>query len=315
MTLFTSTLEQMAFLFSLIIIGYLLVRCKILDGDAAGILSKLENWLFVPALIMGTFISKFTVDILREASQLILISFAIILIMIPVSILLSRVLAKDRDKRNVYTYGLVFSNFGFMGNAVVSALYPEIFFEYLIFSIPLWIMIYMWGIPVLLMPRDESTKGIAGRLKNFVNPMFICMIIGMIIGLTGVKMPNWSMNLITTCGNCMSPVAMLLTGMTIAKIDLGKVLRDLSIYAVTAIRLVLIPLAAIGIFYLLPVSNTIFICAVCSLAMPLGLTTVVIPAAYGKDTTTASGMALISHFLSCITIPLVFLLMAFVLKL
>ena len=305
----------MAFLFSLIIIGYLLVRCKILDGSAAGILSKLENWLFVPALVMGTFISKFTVDILREASQLILISFAIILVMIPLSILLSKLLAKDRDKRNVYTYGLVFSNFGFMGNAVVSALYPEIFFEYLVFSIPLWTMIYMWGIPVLLMPRDESAKGIAGRLKNFVNPMFICMIIGMIIGLTGLKMPDWSMNLITTCGNCMSPVAMLLTGMTIAKIDLGKVLRDLSIYAVTAIRLVLIPLAAIGIFFLLPVSNTIFICAVCSLAMPLGLTTVVIPAAYGKDTTTASGMALISHFLSCLTIPLVFLLMDFVLKL
>ena len=305
----------MAFLFSLIIIGYLLVRCKILDGSAAGILSKLENWLFVPALVMGTFISKFTVDILREASQLILISFAIILVMIPLSILISRLLAKDRDKRNVYTYGLVFSNFGFMGNAVVSALYPEIFFEYLVFSIPLWTMIYMWGIPVLLMPRDESAKGLAGRLKNFVNPMFICMIIGMVIGLTGLKMPDWSMNLITTCGNCMSPVAMLLTGMTIAKIDLGKVLRDLSIYAVTAIRLVLIPLAAIGIFFLRPVSNTIFICAVCSLAMPLGLTTVVIPAAYGKDTTTASGMALISHVLSCLTIPLVFLLMDFVLKL
>ena len=315
MTLFTSTLEQMAFLFSLIIIGYLLVRCKILDGSAAGILSKLENWLFVPALVMGTFISKFTVDILREASQLVLISFAIILVMIPISILISRLLAKDRDKRNVYTYGLVFSNFGFMGNAVVSALYPEIFFEYLIFSIPLWIMIYMWGIPVLLMPKDESAKGIAGRLKNFLNPMFICMIIGMIIGLTGFKMPDWSMNLITTCGNCMSPVAMLLTGMTIAKINLGKVLRDVSIYAVTAIRLVIIPLAAIGIFFLLPVSNTIFICAVCSLAMPLGLTTVVIPAAYGKDTTTASGMALISHFLSCLTIPLVFLLMDFILKL
>ena len=314
MTLFTSTLEQMAFLFSLIVIGYLLVKCKILDGSAAGILSKLENWLFVPALVMGTFISKFTVDILSMASHLILISFAIIIVMIPLSILLSRILAKDRDKRNVYTYGLVFSNFGFMGNAVVSALYPDIFFEYLIFSIPLWIMIYMWGIPVLLMPRDDSTKGIAGRLKNFLNPMFICMIIGMVIGLTGLKMPDWTMNLITTCGNCMSPVAMLLTGMTIAKIDLARVLRDGSIYTVTAIRLVLIPLAAIGIFFLLPVSDTVFICALCSLAMPLGLTTVVIPAAYGKDTTTASGMALISHFLSCLTIPLVFLLMDFILK-
>ena len=314
MTLFTSTLEQMAFLFSLIIIGYLLVRGKVLDGTAAGILSKLENWLFVPALVMGTFISKFTVDILKTASHLILFSFAIILIMMPVSILISRILAKDRDKRNIYTYGLVFANFGFMGNAVVNALYPDIFFEYLVFSVPLWTMIYMWGVPVLLMPKEESKGGIAGRLKNFVNPMFICMIIGMVIGLTGLRLPDWSMNLINTCGSCMSPVAMLLTGMTIAKIDLKRVIKDISIYAVTLIRLVLIPLIAIGICYLLPISDTIFICAVCSVAMPLGLTTVVIPAAYGKDTTTASGMALVSHLLSCISIPLVFLLMDFVLK-
>ncbi len=304
----------MAFLFSLIILGYVLVRGKILDGSAAGILSKLENWLFVPALVMGTFISKFTPEVLKPASRLILFSFAIIIVMIPVSILISRLLAKDRDKRNVYIYGLVFSNFGFMGNAVVSALYPEIFFEYLVFSIPLWIMIYMWGVPVLLMPSEGSDKGIKARLKNFVNPMFICMIIGMVIGLTGLKLPAWSMNVINTCGDCMSPVAMLLTGMTIAKIDIKKVLTDASIYLVTGIRLILIPLAAIGIFCLLPISNVIFICAVCSLAMPLGLTTVVIPAAYGKDTTTASGMALISHFLSCITIPLVFLLMEFILK-
>ena len=313
MTVFLSTLEQMAFLFSLIILGYLLVRAKVLDNTAAGILSKLENWLFVPALVMGTFITKFTVDVLKTASHLFLFSFAIIFVMMPVSFLIARFLARDKDKRNVYIYGLVFANFGFMGNAVVSALYPDIFFEYLVFSIPLWMMIYMWGVPVLLMPVDSANKGIKARLKNFLNPMFVCMIIGMIIGLTGLKLPNWTMNVINTCGNCMSPVAMLLTGMTIAKIDLKRVLTDISIYAVTFIRLILIPLVAIGLFYLLPVPKTIFICAICSLAMPLGLTTVVIPAAYGKDTTTASGMALISHFLSCITIPLIFLLMEFIL--
>jgi hypothetical protein len=176
-------------------------------------------------------------------------------------------------------------------------------------------------IPVFVMICSALCMCLCGLLINklkwkWVNDyaLPICMIIGMIIGLTGLKMPDWTMNLINTCGNCMSPVAMLLTGMTIAKIDLKRVLTDVSIYAVTIIRLALIPLVAIGVFYLLPVSNTIFICAVCSVAMPLGLTTVVIPAAYGKDTTTASGMALISHFLSCIGIPLIFLLMDFVLK-
>ena len=39
--------------------------------------------------------------------------------------------------------------------------------------------------------------------------------------------------------------------------------------------------------------------------MPLGLNTVVIPAAYGKDTSIPAGMALVSHVLSIATIPLI----------
>ena len=312
MTVLYSTLEQMAFLFSLILLGYVLVRAGVLDKGAAGVLSKLESWLFVPALVMGTFIGNFTVDILQTAGKLILFSFAIMVVILPLSILVPRLCTRDRFKRRIYTYGLAFSNFGFMGNAVVSALYPEIFFEYLVFVIPLWILIYMWGVPVLLISDDGEEQTLGKRLKSFLNPMFICMIIGMVIGLTGIRLPDWTANVIDTCGACMSPVAMLLTGMTVAGMDFRRVLSDKSIYAVTAIRLLLIPLAAIGVLFLLPIDRTFFVCAICSLAMPLGLNTVVIPAAYGKDTSTASGMALVSHLLSCITIPLIFLLMEIV---
>lgn len=59
---------------------------------------------------------------------------------------------------------------------------------------------------------------------------------------------------------------------------------------------------------LLKLSYGIEACIVCNLAMPLGLSTVVIPASYGKDTSTAAGMALLSHLLSCATIPLIFML-------
>ena len=34
-----------------------------------------------------------------------------------------------------------------------------------------------------------------------------------------------------------------------------------------------------------------------------------VPAAYGKDTSTAAGMALVSHLLSILTIPLIFILL------
>ncbi len=75
---------------------------------------------------------------------------------LPIAIIASKLITKDKYHRNIYTYGLSFSNFGFMGNAVVKALFPEIFFEYLIFVMPLWIAIYMWGVPALLISDAEK---------------------------------------------------------------------------------------------------------------------------------------------------------------
>jgi predicted permease len=48
--------------------------------------------------------------------------------------------------------------------------------------------------------------------------------------------------------------------------------------------------------------------------MPLGLNSVVIPGAYGLDTSAAAGMALISHVLSCISIPAIFMLFDMIMK-
>ena len=67
------------------------------------------------------------------------------------------------------------------------------------------------------------------------------------------------------------------------------------------------PLIFIAVMQFVPMSETVRVCALCSLAMPLGLNTIVVPSAYGKDTSVAAGMAIISHLLSCLTIPLMFM--------
>ena len=115
MGIFTTTLSQMAFLFSLILLGYLLAKRKIVPQNASVVLSKLENTLFIPCLVAGTFIQNFTVERISEAKELMLVSVALCVVAIPVGILLSKLFGKDRYTRNIYTYGLVFSNFGFMG--------------------------------------------------------------------------------------------------------------------------------------------------------------------------------------------------------
>lgn len=306
MSVFLTTLNQIAFLFGFIVIGFMLVKIKVLPENSAAVLSKLENTVFIPALVMGTFIENFTLERIGATWKLLSVSFIIACIVIPFAILVSKLVTKDKYIQKIYTYGLSFSNFGFMGNAVVSSLFPDVFFEYLIFTLPLWMLIYLWGVPRLLIADSGKKHTFTESMKSFVNPMFIAMLIGMLIGLSRINLPEWTMSLINVSGDCMSPIAMILTGVVVSSISLKKTFLNVRIYIVSIIRLVIMPVLFISVASFFKIPETTYICALCSLAMPLGLNTIVIPSAFGKDTTVAAGMAVISHLLSCITIPLIF---------
>lgn len=306
----------MGFLLLLMLIGYILNKTKVIPNSTASVLSKLENNVFIPALVMGTLMNDFTVKKLSASWQYLLGGTVVTVVSMALAIAFSRIIVKDRYERNIFTYGLTFSNFGFMGMAVVDALYPDISSDYLILTIPLWILIYVWGIPSLLMPQDGEQKGILSRLCKIINPMFISMLIGMMLGITGaVKfIPNFAVDVIDTLHNCMSPVAMLLTGMTIAEMGLAKAFSYVPVYIVSVIRLLVIPMIFMVPLMLLPIPNGVALCMICSVAMPLGLNTIVIPKAYDLDTSTGSSMALISHIMSCGTIPLIFMLFELLVK-
>ncbi len=309
MAVFLPTLSQMANLLIYIIIGYILSHAKIVPNNSEGVLSNLENNVFVPALVLNTFMNNFTLAKIGESGKFLLAGLILVLISIPVAIGLSRVCTKDDYLRKIYTYGLTFSNFGFMGNAVVSALFPDVFMNYLIFVLPFWFFIYVWAVPALLIPTKGGKNSFVSNLKKLINPMFIAMFIGMLLGLLDIHIPKFVGSAVDSLGACMSPLAMILTGMTIAKIDLKATFKNVSIYVVSLLRLVAIPLVGIAVLAVFPISAPgIALCIICELAMPLGLNTIVVPAAYGKDTSVAAGLALISHLLSCITIPIIFML-------
>lgn len=324
MEIFSATCGQTIYLFVLILIGFFLTKWKLLPEESAKILAKLENMLFIPALMLKTFMDDFTVDRLGESGALFLFSSGLLVLIVPLAILLSRILTKDGYTQNIFTYGLCFSNFGYVGISVVAAVFPAYAADYLVFVMPLYILIYLWAVPALLMNEGKTT--LRQKLRSLVNPMFLGMFVGMVLGILFSALPAFELpaflvppvSALNTCvdalKSCMSPVAMILTGITVANIDFKKTFTNLQIYGVTVIRLLLIPIVFLFALRYLPplvgisLPENIFVCAVASLAMPLGLNTVVIPSAYGRDVSVAAGMALVSHFLGCITIPLVFML-------
>ena len=314
MTVFATSLNQTALLLIFIITGYILSRWKIVPENSASVLANLEKTLLIPALVLSTFLNSFTPQMLSEAAELLLAGTVFVVICIAFSFLCARFLSKDPYERNVFTYGLIFPNYGYMGNAVVMAVFPQLFLEYILFTLPLWIMTYVWGISALLLKDGSAKPTWKQRLKDFFSPMLISVLLGGLLSLLQIPVPQFVKDAVTSAGDCVSPLAMLLSGMILAKFPLGQILGIKRVYLVTALRLIVFP----GLFLLamtvVPFPETVAICAVCVLSMPLGMNTVIFPSAYGKDTRVASGMVLVSHVLSCLTIPVLFLLMESLLK-
>ena len=324
MEIFSTTCGQTIYLFILILIGFLLTKWKLLPEGSSKILAKLENMLFIPALMFSTFRKDFTVDRLGDSGILFLFNSAIMVLIIPAAMLISKLLTRDRFTWNIFTYGLCFSNFGYVGISVVTAVFPAYAADYLIFVMPLYLLIYLWAVPALLMNEGKTT--LRQKLKALLNPMFVGVALGMIFGIVFSILPPFEIpsllvppvTAIDTCiealKSCMSPVAMILTGITVANIDFKKTFTNWGIYGVSAARLLFLPLVFLAILRFLPplfgltVPENILVCTIASLAMPLGLNTIVIPSAYGRDVSVAAGMALVSHLASCITIPFVFML-------
>ncbi len=306
MTLFHTTLNQTTFLLLFVVIGYCLAKWKVVSEHTAKALSVLENNLFIPALMLETFISHFTTQKIGTALELFAGSLVLEGVVILLSLAAVRLWAKDRPEKDYYLYGMCFSNFGFMGNAVVRVLFPEIFLEYVLFTLPLWVVAYLWGVPSLLMTSGSAKPSFLQRLRSLVNPMVICMAAGMVVGILEIPVPEVARSVIASAADCMSPLAMLVSGMVIAQFDVKEILKCRAVYLFSGLRLLVFPLLFLAAGLLHPFGETFTMCALCILAMPFGLNTVIIPSAYDREVKDASGMVLVSHLLSCLTIPAVF---------
>jgi len=102
---------------------------------------------------------------------------------------------------------------------------------------------------------------------------------------------------------------MVLAGFVVVGYDFKRLLINKKVYVATFLRLIVIPGVMVLLLRAVGTSKEIMTLALIAFATPLGLNTIVYPAAYGGDTLTGASMTMISHTLSVITIPLMYLML------
>ena len=320
LTVFLSSLTPMLILFFCIAVGYTLRRTHLLPEDAGKVMSRLETYVFCPALNFITMARYCTVETLGTHAVNLVLAVCAIGIAIALAVPLAALLIRERGaERGIYRYALAFANSGYMGDPLVLALFgPASLALYKIYTIPLNIATYTWGIAQLTPAKEGEGQGMLAALKKLGNAPMLSLFAGIIVGLSGLgaHLPAFAVSALETLKGCLGPVAMLLVGFTVAGYHLLTLLKNRTVYLATALRLVLLPIvivaAVFGLVSLanalfpLQIGNTVLFLCFFSVATPLGLNTVVFPEAYGGDPRSGASMALISHTLCLASIPLLY---------
>lgn len=317
MEIFFLTLKQMLVMFFLIAVGFILRKKSILPENASITMAKMETYIFVPALSLFTQMTKCTVKSFAENSSLILYGTVIVLSAIALAYPLSKLFVRNHAsspeasyQRNIYKYAMTFGNYGFMGNFIILGVWGnDFFYQYSLFCLIVGVLCSGWGLYILI-PKEQNASIWENLKKGFITPPMIALLLGMAIGLLDLTkyMPDFLITAFDNAGACQGPVAMVLAGFVIGGYNFKKLLLNKKVYVATFMRLIVIPAVLMLILKALGTSQAVMTLALICFATPLGLNTIVYPSAYGGDTETGASMTMISHTLSVITIPLMYLL-------
>lgn len=308
---FGTMLNQMAGLFVLLVIGFLLNRLHILPRETETVLSRVAAKLLLPAFMIYTFMEECTVANLAEHGSLVIYGAIFQVTGIFLAILLAKWLGKgDPFLSGVYRYALGFPNIGGFGFPTMLALFGQFgLFQYQLYMISNHILCYAWGVGQM-QPAHERGDWRA-TVKKVFNPVVIGVLIGMFLGLTGFVhfIPTGIRTTVQNLGNCFSPMSLLLTGFVIADYRFSEILTEKRTYIIALLRLILIPGAFLVVLRLLHLPDMLCVLTCLAFACPCGMNTVVFPAAYGQDTRPGAGLTLLTSALAVVTIPLLMALM------
>ncbi len=320
LTTFSATLSPMLMLFFFMAVGFVARKTKILPENAGKVMAQMETWIFCPALSFITMAKFFTPESIKTHATNLLFSSVCVALTIGIAIFLARFFVKDKNdpERGIYKYALAFANGSYVGDPIVLALFGEVALSYYkLFYMPFCLLIYVWGIGVLV-PRGDGKQN---PLMRILNAPTVALFLGILFGLTGLGrfIPSFLDTALCSLRDCMGPVAMLLAGFTVAGYSIRGMLKEKPVYVATLLRLFVLPVVLLAAMFgvklflssvlHLAVEDFVLYLAFFATAGPLGLNTIIFPEAYGGSPKTGAAMALISHTLCVVSIPLMYALM------
>ena len=301
LTLITQTLTM----FLLAGVGYRLFRSGKITPEGNKVLGNLLIHIALPCVIINSFIVERTTQrmlgLLFSAlgAAVILVSALSAAVILTVSILCSRIFFK---KDPIGHFAAAFSNPGFFGiPLILSSIGNDGVFYVAAFIAFLNLLQWTYGVAVM-----TGKKGNLSIKAVLTAPFMIAIIIGLLLFFTAIPLPGVITKTLGYIKELNTPLAMFTVGVYLAQTSIKKMFVRKSLYAISAVRLLVIPIIVLLLMCLVPESwHDMKLALLLASACPVGSNVAVYAQLHEKDYPYAVETVVISTLLSIVTIPII----------
>ena len=302
---FLDTLQLLMGLFIPMIIGYFLYYKKMVDASFVKGVSVLLYNVSLPCSILDSMMQKISLNELLKSAKLPLMALIILVICFLTALILGKVIEKNKKKRNIIIFSLLFSNFTFTAYPILEMLYGKqsVFYASL-YNFTMFASVLIVG-TILMKSASEDDMECSLTLKDLKSTPFLALIIGFIMLFIPIEIPYFIKTTVTQLGSTTTPLGVLLTGLVIAKS--GKIdIKNIKIYIVSLFRLLIIPVGVVYVLWALGFSGYMVYVPAIILANPIAVNLVIFGENFNSYPEECANYVLISSILSVITLPIVY---------
>lgn len=294
-------MKQIAELFLMILMGYLVVKAGIVTAEDSKVLSKIVLYLVIPCVIIHAFQVTYTKNTVKELELAFVASVLLQIILLIAVWAIAKALKMDEvELASVY-----YSNSGNLIVPLVTFILGEkwVLCGCVFMSVQL---VFMWTHGKKIISREEGTDW----RKIVFNINMIAVVLGIVLFFLQIKLPEIVDGTMSAVGVMIGPASMIVTGMLLAQMSLRQVFANRRIYFVTALRLVVVPMISLLLLkfsHLIswhPDGKKILLVVFLAVITPSASTVTQMCQVYGNDSNYASAINVMTTLLSILTMPL-----------
>jgi predicted permease len=291
---------QILTMFCLIIVGLFCYKVKLIDKEFNKKLSDLVLMLVNPIVIFVSYQRKFNASLLKG----LLIALVLAIITQVLAIVTAHLfLHKRRQEANsaIEHFAMVYSNCGFIGIPLVNGIVGSTGVFYLtaymtIFNLSVW----THGLILITGKSDRKSIG-----KAMLSPSIIATVSGFLLFIARLQLPDVMVAPLRLLGDMNTPLAMLVSGATIAQTNILQLFCKFRAYSITFMKLVFIPAVMVILFSFLPISKDVYLTSILATACPTAATINLFAVRYDNNSVYASELFAMTTLFSMVTIPVI----------